>query len=258
MRRDWFFVWVCVSFVWVSAAATFHSATWIQFGGKWQAFYPQRADLEPWKPEWRLTEPKKPLYDVIRSPSAEKLPVSFEYRGWQGDPWNQYLNARPWTTFTFPDTSQLDLNRELTETDRKYLLDAFWDQRFGRWEASLKPLAGWALIPPVLLFFGMALAGPVRRFATGAPPPAAPPWPPLSRNMQLLRLATLVVSGVQLGLWALEAASWFELVRGGWNPPTYFIWSAAAFILALMGRWIVAAAALAVLAMTNATLFRLM
>ncbi len=63
---------------------------------------------------------------------------------------------------------------------------------------------------------------------------------------------------MQLGLWALEAASWFELVPGGWNPPTYFVWSAAAFILALMGRWIPVAAAFAVLAMTNATVFRLM
>ncbi|HEV2000989.1 MAG TPA: hypothetical protein VGQ97_10965 [Xanthobacteraceae bacterium] len=260
IRRDWFFTWVCIAFVWIMAAAVFHSATWVQFGGRWQAIYPLRADLEPWKPEWKLSDPKKPLYDVIRSPSAEKLRVEFEYRGWQGNPWNQYLNAQPWDRYTYPDTSTLDLNRALTDADKKYLADAFWDQRWGRWEASLKPLAGWALIPPALLLIFMALSGPVRRFATGAPPPpAAPARPPLSRTMQLLRVATLIVSGVQLALWALEAASWFELVPGGgWNPPTYFIWGAAAFILAAMGRWIVAAAALAVLGMTNATLFRLM
>jgi hypothetical protein len=124
------------------AAAIFHAATWVQFGGQWQAVYPLRADLEPWKPEWRRNDPKKPLYDVIRSPSAEKLPVAFEYRGYQGHPWNQYLNQQPRVLFTFPDASELTLNRALTEADKKYLHDALRDQRWSRWEASLKPLAG--------------------------------------------------------------------------------------------------------------------
>jgi hypothetical protein len=89
-RHNWLFAWVCISFFWITAAVFIHSNTWVQFSSQWQAVYPLRADLEPWKPEWGFKDPSaRPLYEIIRSASQEKLPLKFEYLGWHGDSkWN--------------------------------------------------------------------------------------------------------------------------------------------------------------------------
>jgi hypothetical protein len=252
-RRGWLFVWVCISFFWITAAVMIHSNTWVQFSSQWQAVYPLRADLEPWKPEWKFKDPSaRPLYEIIRSASQEKLPLKFEYLGWQGgSKWNQYLNGQPWTRYPLVDTSTLYLNQQLTREDKSYYLDEFWAQRWTRWEASLKPLAGWALIPPFFLLLGLGLA---YRNADRA----LPQRPPLARPMQWLRIVVLLFTGVQLLQWIAEIASWFTLIPGGWNPPTYAVFSAAAFVLAVMGRWIVAAAVLAILSLTLGWIFYFM
>ena len=52
---------------------------------------------------------RKPLYEIIRSPAAEKRPLTFRYRGYQGQVWNQHINARELPEFTFPSGETLDL-----------------------------------------------------------------------------------------------------------------------------------------------------
>src|SRR5262245_21974378 len=80
------------------------------FADHYQNNLPLRDGLESWQKEWNTSGPlRRPLYEIIRSPSAEKLPLQFQYRGYQGAYWNQHIHARQMPSYTFPGGETLDL-----------------------------------------------------------------------------------------------------------------------------------------------------
>jgi hypothetical protein len=115
--------------VWIIAICTMIYAGGV-FPAGYQANFPLRADLEPWQDEWPMHGPlRHPLYEIIRSPAAEKLPLTFPWCGYSNGPWNGHIHTRDLPRFSFPGGETLDLPAELTDADREYVKQAFWEQR---------------------------------------------------------------------------------------------------------------------------------
>jgi len=255
IRRTTFKVWLASSIVWIIAIGIMVNAGGF-FPAHYQADFPLRADLEPWQPGWRTSDPlRKPLYEIIRSPAAEKRPLTFRYRGYQGQVWNQHINARMLPEFTFPSGETLDLPPELTDADRDYVKKAFWDQRWSRWKEELGPYARTAIFVPLAALVILWVARLVRVRVTGKAPAPEAPRLPYSPAMERLRNITLAVSGAEILLW---------LVLGALNqmqdPQTLadaasvmfviMLPSLAAFVMSLLRRGPLTAAVLAAFAVT--------
>jgi len=79
--------------------------------------------------------PRPPYYETMRSPSAEKLTVTFrelEYLFIGG--YDQSVKDGKLKVVKMPDDSSLYLDTRLTEADQEYISRAFWHQRW--WRAS--------------------------------------------------------------------------------------------------------------------------
>ncbi len=254
--RTAFKAWLASSIVWIVAIGIMVYAGGI-FPTGYQTDFPLRADLEPWKRgEWATDDPlRKPLYEIIRSPAAEHLPLKFQLRFYQGAIWNQHIHARALPSFSFPSGETLDLPAELTDADRDYIQKAFWDQRWPRWKETLEPYVQAAIILPLAAFVILWVIRFLRVKIFGKEPEPEAPRLPYSPAMERLRNITLIVSGVEILLW---------LVLGVLNeiedPQTLadavsvmfviMLPSLAAFLMSLLRRGPLTAAVLAAFALT--------
>ena len=253
--RTSFKVWLSASIVWIIAIGIVVNAGGF-FPAHYQVEFPLRADLEPWQPQWKTSDPlRKPLYEIIRSPAAEKRSLTFRYRGYQGQVWNQHINARMLPEFTFPSGETLDLPAELTDADRDYVKKAFWDQRWSRWKEELGSYARTAIFVPLAALVILWVARLVRVRVTGKPPEPEAPRLPYSPAMERLRNLTLAVSGAEILLWLVIGA-----LNQREDPQTLadaasvmfviMLPSLAAFVMSLLRRGPLTAAVLAAFGLT--------
>jgi hypothetical protein len=164
-----FLLWFVVSALWITLVVFFvYAGGW--FPGHWEVFYTLRENIgaPPPGPHYSNAPLPRPLYEIIRSPAAEKLPVIFQPRGIQGGPpWDFVLNVGQWEPHEFPDGAKLWLRPDLSAADRRYIVDRFWAERWSRWYMLLWPFAWEGLMPPLALFILLwmvkSFAGEVRQ-----------------------------------------------------------------------------------------------
>jgi hypothetical protein len=170
VRRGLIWALLSLSLVWVALIAVL-AYGWPALGGYYEVTYKLRADLPAWEKEWKLSDPlRRPLYDIIHPFSEEKLPVTFVWgREYQKTPqWANHVNANNRLQYKYPDNTTLLLPADLNDSDRKYLTDEYWDQRWSRWMTRLKPWFGAASILPLILSFVLIPIWVMRRFGVGA------------------------------------------------------------------------------------------
>jgi hypothetical protein len=130
---------------------------------KWQYVHQTRTTTPPWEVDW-----SRPYYEIMRSPSAEKLAVTFselEYQYVQS--WDQDVKDGKLAPIKMPDDSSLYLSTLLTEQDQLYLAKAFWDQRWSRYVSFIKFWGPMLVVPPIVLFIlGWAILWVCRGFKT--------------------------------------------------------------------------------------------
>jgi hypothetical protein len=167
VRRGLIWALLSLSLAWVVLIAVL-AYGWPALGGRYEVGYKLRDNLPAWEKEWKFSEPlKRPLYEIIHSPSDEKLPVTFvSFREYHRlPPWTNHVNAHNRRLeYEYPDGSTLLLPADLTENDRKYLMEEFWNQRWGRWMVRLKPWFGAAATIPLILFCVLIPIWVMRRF----------------------------------------------------------------------------------------------
>jgi hypothetical protein len=117
--RGLFRGWIFLTVLWLIGAGTL--AYFIigdeVSGWKWQHVEIKRdKDIPPWETDW-----KRHYYEIMRSPSAEKLAVSFEKLGYSS--WNKHAEEDGRIVIIkMPDHSSLYLDAQLTEDDQQYSL----------------------------------------------------------------------------------------------------------------------------------------
>jgi hypothetical protein len=145
--------WILISIIWIGIAAAIGYGT-SDFGA-----YQPRGVVKA-----GVTDTKKALYEVIRSPSAENLSVKFLELEWSQE--TEFDKDKIMIKRTLPDGSRLFMHMDYNEQDRGYIEKQFWDQRWSRWAPVAGVTAMWALIPPImLLILGYALMWVGRGFA---------------------------------------------------------------------------------------------
>jgi hypothetical protein len=206
--RKAFKIWLTASIVWIIAIVTAIYAGAV-FPVGYQANFPLRTDLEPWNDEWPINGPlRHPLYEIIRSPAAEKLPLTFQWRGYSLSStgrWNEHIHARDLPRFRFPGGETLDLPADLTDTDREYVKQVFWDQRWKRWEETLGPFVRSAIFVPLGFFVVLWLARRFKIARSGKELEPERPRLPYSPAIERLRNITLAVSAIEILLWLVIA-----------------------------------------------------
>jgi hypothetical protein len=249
-----FKILLTASIVWSMAVGTAIHAGGV-FPAGYQANFPLRADLEPWKKEWQMHGPlRHPLYEIIRSPAAEKLALTFRWRGYSNDPWNGHIHLRDLPRFSFPGGETLDLPADLTDADREYVKQAFWDERWERWGDTLGPFVRAAILVPLGLYVVLWLARRLKIWRIGREPEPDAPRLPYSPAMERLRHITLALSGTEILLWLIIAA-----LNNREDPQSFadlisimfiaMLPTNLAFIMSLLRRGPLTAAALAGLAL---------
>ena len=117
-------------------------------GQPYQYVYKMRSDAKPSDQDWT-----KPLYEIMRSPSKELLPVTFFDVEWKyREEWDKNVKNGAMHKVDFPDGSFLYLSSALTTEDQTYVAKAFWEQRWKRWLAAMWPWIVGGLVPPVIFF----------------------------------------------------------------------------------------------------------
>lgn len=202
--RKAFKIWLTTTIVWIIVIVTTIYAGAV-FPVGYQANFPLRTDLEPWNDEWQINGPlRHPLYEIIRSPAAEKLPLTFQWRGYSLSStgrWNEHIHARDLPRFRFPGGETLDLPADLTDVDRDYVKQVFWDQRWKRWNDTLGPFVRAAIFVPLGFFVVLWLARRFKIARSGKELEPEPPRLPYSPAMERLRNITLAVSAIEILLW---------------------------------------------------------
>ncbi|MGO4667714.1 hypothetical protein [Bosea sp. 2RAB26] len=165
--RGLFRAWIVATLLWIIGVAAL-AYTLIPDslrGERYQYVYQMRPDLKP-SEENDFT---RPVYDLMRSPSKESLPVKFgglEYQYW--DEWDKSVAAGTLMVPKVPDGAKLYLNSSLTNEDKNYIIKAFWDQRWERWLPHIWPWIIGTGVPPIILFIlGWALLWIGRGFRPG-------------------------------------------------------------------------------------------
>jgi hypothetical protein len=165
VRRGLWRAWVFVTVLWIigTAALAFLVLPDSVASRKYQYVYAMRSDVpDPNKVDW-----SKSLYEIMRSPSKDKLAVAFDlipyqYISSRDDEVNKGTEIR----VDFPDGSKLYLNSGLTKEDQTYLSATFWEQRWARWARDGLPWVAGAIAPPIiLLLLGSFLFWVLRGFA---------------------------------------------------------------------------------------------
>jgi len=203
IRWKWLKIWLTATILWCVVQGMIAYAGGF-FPGRFQVGYELRDGLETWKKgEWHVDDPlKRPLYEIIHSPSQEKLAVKFEWLGYQGPVWNQHVHSRKTDRFEFSNGSTLDLPKDLTEADRAYVKQAFWDQR---WQRYWKENGGFAKAALFGSFGLLAVIWVLQLAVTGGEPVPEKPRLPYSPYMQRLRKITIVAGSVIVLFWIVIA-----------------------------------------------------
>jgi len=252
ISRKAFKVWLsCTILYWIAIGIVINAGGF--FPARYQANFPLKPNLPAWQKEagWQVDDPLRlPLYEIIRSPSAEKLPIQFQWLGYQGPIWNQHIHSRKTERFEFWSGETLDLPKGLTEADRQYVKDEFWRQRWARWREIFTPYLQNAILVPLA---ALAAIWGIRRFrisVLGWEPPPEKPRLPYSPQMQRLRKITIYASSAELLFWVVFAIA---SNRSDPQPFMSIVWAMlpgylaplAAFVMSLLWRGPISAALLA-------------
>jgi len=152
VARGLFRAWTVISILWIIGAGS------VAYG----IVSPDRGGFQP---DWETKGGLKP-WEVMRSPSAEKLSITFSPVDWQdGIKWDKdwqdgikWDNELSMAVVTMPDGSRIYMNANYNDADKNYIAKQFWDQRWGRYGYTAGIVALWALTPCALLFIlGYAL-----------------------------------------------------------------------------------------------------
>jgi hypothetical protein len=150
-RVRWLFrAWIIVFALWIGLV------TYLYVGSSVGAQYTPTAHLKKgYTPEEYskvIDGPGAPnFYNYVHSPSAEKLTIEFIQPG-------RSITNKNFLSVGFPDGTELFIPRGYNETDRNYIAQQFWQQRWSHWKTATKDVAIFALLPYVLLFaLGYAL-----------------------------------------------------------------------------------------------------
>jgi hypothetical protein len=166
VRRGLWRTWIFVAVLWVIGTAVLACLILPDnvASRKYQYVYAMRSDVpDPNKVDWN-----KSLYELMRSPSEDKLavtfdPIPYKYVSSRDDDVTKGTELR----VDFPDGSKLYLNPGLNIDDRTYLSEAYWSQRWLRWGKEGLPWLVGAIVPPIiLLLLGGFLFWVFRGFAT--------------------------------------------------------------------------------------------
>ena len=214
ISRKWLKIWLTASILWCVTQGMLAYLGGF-FPGHFQVGYQLQSNLEPWrKGEWQVDDPlKKPLYEIIRSPSAEKLPVSFQWLGYQGPVWNQHVHSRKTDSFTFPDGSTLDLPKDLNEADRAYVKEAFWNQRWSRYWTENGDFAKAGVFGSLTL---LAVMWALYLIVYRGKPVEEKPRLPYSPSLTRLRKITMIAGAALVMFWV--AIAWIGDPR---DPQTF-------------------------------------
>jgi len=169
--RGLFRAWIFLTVLWLIGAGAF--AYYIIEGEvshwKWIYINQWREDVrQPTLEEIFEGRPIPPYYEMYRSPSAEKLSVTFDEVDRLLGEWDQFVKDGTAKIVKMPDDSSLYLStRELTEQDQQYIAKAFWDQRWRRYASFAKFWVPMLVVPPIVLFIlGWAILWVCRGFKT--------------------------------------------------------------------------------------------
>jgi hypothetical protein len=163
--RGLFRGWIFLTVLWLIGAG---ALAYFIIGGevsnsKWQYIDESQTNTPRREIDW-----SRPYYEIMRSPSAEKLTVSFEeleYRYF--DRWNRLIEDGKLTPVKMPDDSLLYFSPSLAEQDQLYLARAFWDQRWSRYVSFTWFWVPVLVVPPIVLFIlGWAILWVCRGFKT--------------------------------------------------------------------------------------------
>jgi hypothetical protein len=203
ISRGAFKTWLtCTILYWIAIGILITAGGF--FPARYQTSFPLQPNLPAWQKEagWQVNDPlRKPLYEIIRSPSAGKLPVEFVWLGYQGPIWNQHIHSRKTERYEFSSGETLDLPNGLTEADEAYIKQAFWDQRWTRWRDIFQPYVMNGIFFPLGVLVGIWGWRQFRTSVQGKEYPPEPPRLPLSKQKERLRNLTLAASAIELACW---------------------------------------------------------
>jgi hypothetical protein len=133
---------------------------------KWQYVDQMRKDIDIKKMDW-----SRPYYENMRSPSKEKLSVTFSKVDYEFvDIWNKRVKDGDMVIVPMRDGSTLYLETDLTKADQHYIPAAFRNQRWSRYLNVTKTWIAILLVPPIiLLILGWALLWVARGFKQEKP-----------------------------------------------------------------------------------------
>lgn len=166
VSRGLFRAWIVVSVIWSLCAGAFAyvviSPDTVR--GRFQPAGSIKDGLPPWQ-----VDSNRPFYDVMRSPSAEKLSVQFFPVDWQKQiDWEKDASMM---LVDLPDQSRLYIHAKYNDADKNYIAAQFWAQRWSRWGYAALIVCLWAVIPCLLIFaVGYALLWVGRGFKTASRP----------------------------------------------------------------------------------------
>jgi len=161
--RGLFRAWILLTIIWlIGVGAMIYVLVPDEVGRwKWQYVHEMRREIDLEKADWT-----RPYYENMRSPSIEKLAVSFSQLGYEYvEPWDKLVKDGKMNIVSFPDRSALYLDTLLTKEDQEYLSGAFCDQRWRRYGKIAGTWGAIAVAPSVvMLIIGWALLWVARGF----------------------------------------------------------------------------------------------
>jgi len=164
IRRGLWRTWIFLSVLWIIGTLTL--ACFIlpdSLAQRYQYVYMMKKEAgDPNKVDWT-----KDFYALMRSPSEEKLPTTFEILTYQYFAnWDEDVKKGKMITVDFPDKSRLYLSAQMTKDDQNYVSKTSWDQRWERWGTEALRWGAGAVVPPfILLLLGSFMVWVGRGFA---------------------------------------------------------------------------------------------
>jgi hypothetical protein len=151
--RGLFRAWILISILWIIGAGVMgyviESPDTVH--GSFQPDFMAKGGLEWWQVDY-----SKSFYETMRSPSAEKLNVTFHPIDWQTK--NNFDKDAKMDQLLMDDGSTVYVHAEYSEADKDYIAKQFWNQRWNRYGYAAGIVALWAFVPCALLFIlGYAL-----------------------------------------------------------------------------------------------------
>jgi hypothetical protein len=149
VRRGLWRTWVFLSVLWIiGTVALAYFMLPESIARAYQYVYNMRENVgDPNKVDWT-----KEFYALMRSPSKEKLPSTFDILTYQyAASWDEDVKKGTMIAIEFPDKSHLYMSAQMTKDDQNYVSKAFWDQRWRRWTTEALPWVASAIVPPIIL-----------------------------------------------------------------------------------------------------------